>query len=303
MLRRIPAKDLLNSVSDLGWVLFQLVFDELTVRTSNLGCGVSVHLGQDRLGYETKPSEERIQVLMSATADEFRGFALMANWDYTTFLSHFISSYPSEAAAEEVFKHTFISDATMMHKIYRTREFFKAHRGKQALLRSQDAKRAGIQYYHFEVGNPFSGSMKGIAHHGVDMVYAFGTFHDALKRADQGISEGYVKPDQAHAEAGAGEPSMIIGDAGYLKSNIDLSYELQDKLIEFVAEDCQETDKRAYVDDIEIFCNDRSIRTENWSTCEKWISKRKKLEILDRDYDSMRTATRKLVGSVIGMEL
>lgn len=320
MLRRIPTKELLNSVSDLHWVLFTLAIDELTIRTSDLGCGVSVHLGHDGSSDETKPSEEKVQVLMSATADEFRGFALMANWDYTTFHSLFTSSYPSEAAAEEVLQaygisptssdeelfeafSQFISDATMIHKIYRANEFFKAHRGKQALLRGQDAKRVGIQYYHFEFGNPFSGSMQGIAHHGVDMVYAFGAFHDALKKADQGISEGYVEPDPAHAEANVGEPSMNTENTGYRKSNIDLSYELQDRLIQFVVEDCQETDRRAYADDIVTFCSDRSVRAESWSSGEKWISKRKKLEVLDRDFGSMITATRRLVGSVIGMAL
>lgn len=320
MLRRIPTKDLLNSVSDLHWVLFTLAIDELTIRQSDLGCGVSVHLGHDGLGDETKASDEKVQVLMSATADEFRGFALMASWDYTTFHSLFTSSYPSEAAAEEVLQaygilptssneelfeafSQFISDATMMHKTYRAIEFLKAHRGKQALHRGQDAKRVGIQYHHFEFGNPFSGPMQGISHHGVDMVYAFGNFHDALKKADQGISEGYVEPDQAHAEAGGGETPVNTEAPDCRKSNSDLSYELQDKLIQFVVEDCQETDQRACADDIVTFCHDRSVRLESWSSGEKWISKRRKLEALDRDFDSMTTATRRLVGSVIGMAL
>ncbi|CAI7667148.1 unnamed protein product [Penicillium bialowiezense] len=320
MLRRIPTKDLLNSVSDLHWVLLTLAIDELTIRQSDLGCGVSVHLGHDGLGDETKASDEKVQVLMSATADEFRGFALMANWDYTTFHSLFTSSYPSEAAAEEVLQaygilptssneelfeafSQFISDATMMHKTYRAIEFLKAHRGKQALHRGQDAKRVGIQYHHFEFGNPFSGPMQGISHHGVDMVYAFGNFHDALKKADQGISEGYVEPDQAHAEAGGGETPVNTEAPDCRKSNSDLSYELQDKLIQFVVEHCQETDQRACADDIVTFCHDRSVRLESWSSGEKWISKRRKLEALDSDFDSMTTATRRLVGSVIGMAL
>ncbi|GAB1196805.1 hypothetical protein APSETT444_006082 [Aspergillus pseudonomiae] len=320
MLRRIPTEDLLNSVADLHWVLFTLTIDELTIRKSDLGCGVSVHLEHDGLGDESKPSDEKVQVLMSATADEFRGFALMANWDYTTFHSLFTSGYPSEAAAEEVLQaygisptsseeelfkgfSQFISDATMTHKIYRANEFFKTHRGKQALLRGQDAKRVGIQYHHFEFGNPFSGPMQGIAHHGVEMVYTFGNFHDALKKADQGILEGYVEPDQAHAEASVGEPSMNTKTTDYRKSNVDLSHELQDRLIQFVVEDCEETEQRAYADDIVTFCHDRSVRVESWSSDENWISKRKKLAALDKDHDSMIAATRRLVGSVIGMAL
>lgn len=320
MLRRIPTKDLLDSVSDLHWVLFTLAIDELTIRKSDLGCGVSVHLGNDGLGDGTKPSNERVQVLMSATANEFRGFALMANWDYTKFHSLLTSSYTSEAAAEDILQaygisptssaeelfeafSEFISDAAMMHKIYRTNEFFKAHRGKQALLRGQDPRRVSLQYHHFEIGNPFSGSMQGIAHHGVDMVYAFGTFHDALKKADQGISEGYVEPGQANAEAGVAEPSTSAEATDYRKSNTDLSYELQDRLIQFVVEDCEATDQHAHADDIVTFCHDRSVRVESWSNDEKWMSKRKKLSLLDKDSDSMTTATQRLVGSVIGMAL
>ncbi|ENH72095.1 Lipase 1 [Fusarium oxysporum f. sp. cubense race 1] len=228
--------------------------------------------------------------------------------------------YPSEAAAEEVLQaygilptssdeelfkafSQFISDATMMHKVYRVNEFFKAHRGKQALLRGQDPKRVGVHYHHFEFGNPFSGPMQGIAHHGVDMVYTFGNFHDALRKADQGVSEGYIEPGQVHAEASVGEPSSNTEATDYRKSNVDLSYELQDKLIQFVVEDCQETDQRAYADDIVTFCHDRSVRVENWSSSEKWIAKRKKLEVLDKYYDSMTSATQRLVGSVIGMAL
>ncbi|KAK7699275.1 hypothetical protein SLS64_011733 [Diaporthe eres] len=320
MLRRIPTKDLLDSVEDLHWVLFTLAIDEMTIRKSDLGCGVSVHLGNDGLGDETKPSDEKVQVLMSATAEEFRDFALMANWDYTKFHSLFTSSYTSEAAAEEVLQaygisptssaeelfeafSEFISDATMMHKIYRANGFFKAHRGKQALLRGQDPKRVGLQYHHFEIGNPFSGPMQGIAHHGVDMVYAFGTFHDALKKADQGISEGYVEPGQANAEAGVAEPPTSAEATDYRKSNIDLSYELQDRLIQFVVEDCEVADQHAHADDIVTFCRDRSVRVESWSNDEKWMSKRKKLALLDKYSDSMKSATQRLVGSVIGMAL
>ncbi|OOF94971.1 hypothetical protein ASPCADRAFT_208606 [Aspergillus carbonarius ITEM 5010] len=320
MLRRIPTTDLLSSVSDLHWVLFTLAIDGLTIRNSESGGDVSVHLEHDGLSNEYKSSDEKVQVLMSAAADEFRGFALMADWDYPTFHSVLVSSYPSEAADEEVLHaygisstssqeklfeafSTFISDATMLHKIYRTNEFLKAHRGKQALLRGLDAKRVGVQYYHYEFGNPFLGPMQGIAHHGVELIYAFGNFHEALEKADQGVLEGYIEPDQALADANVGEPSMNTEATYYRKSNIDLSYELQDKLIQFVVEDCQKTDQRAYADDIVRFSQNRSVRMESWSSGEKWISKRKNLEVLDKDFDSMMTATRRLVGDVIGMAL
>lgn len=320
MLRRIPTKDLLNSVSELHWKLFTLIIDELTICKSNLGCGVSIHLGHDGLSDEARPSDEKVQLMICGADDEFRGFTMMANWDYTQFHSLLTSSYPSEATAEEVLQaygimptssdeelfeafSQFISDSTMMHKVYRGYEFFKSHRGTQALLRGQDPKRVGVQYEHFEIGNPFPGPLRGIAHHGIELVYAFGNFHDALEKADQGILQGYVDPDQAYVEANVDEPSMNTEATEYRKSNIDLSYEVQDRWIQFVVEDCQETDQRANADDITTFCSDRSVRVDTWSSSEKWIAKRKKLEILDKDLDSITTATQRLVGSVLGMPL
>lgn len=319
-LRRIPTKDLLNSVSELQWKLFTLVVDKLTIRKSSLGCGVSIHLGHDGLGNEARPSDQKVQLLLSAADEEFRGFALMAHWDYTKFHSLLTSSYPSKAAAEEVLQaynilptssdeelleafSQFISDSTMMHKVYRGYEFFKAHRGNQALLRGQDPTRVGLQYTHFEIGNPFPGPLRGIAHHGVELIYALGNFDHALEMADQGILQGYADPDQAYVEVNVDEPSMDAEASNYRKSNIDLSYEMQDRWIRFVVEDCQETDQHANADDITTFCSDRSVRAESWSSGEKWIVKRKKLEILDKDLDSMTTATQRLVGSVIGMAL
>lgn len=318
ILRRIPAKDLLSSVSEIHWRLFALVIDQLTIRESDLDCGVSVHLGQGGLDDEIKLTDENIQVLLSTTDDEFRGFVQIANWNYAKFRSLFTSSYPSEAAAEDILQaygirpassdkelfeafSQFISDVTMIHKVHRATEFFKAYRGKQGLLRGKDPKRVDVQSYHFEFDNPFPGPMEGVAHHGVELIYAFDTFHDALEKADRGILEGYIEPNQKLAATTVPQPLSNTETSEYRHSNIDLGYELQDKLIQFVVEDCQETNQRANPDEITTFSHNRSVRVENWSSSEKWVLKRKKLELLNKDLDSLTIAIRRLVGSVIGM--
>lgn len=145
--------------------------------------------------------------------------------------------------------------------------------------------------------------MKGIAHHGVELIYAFDTFHDALEKVDQGVLEGYVEPHQKLTETTVSQPPSNAETTEYRLSNIDLSYELQDKLIQFVVEDCQETDQRANPDEITTFSHDRSVRVENWSSSEEWMLKRKKFELLNKDLDSLTVGTRRLVGSVIGMAL
>ncbi|TXC02548.1 hypothetical protein FocTR4_00015538 [Fusarium oxysporum f. sp. cubense] len=260
MLGRIPAKDLVNSISELHWAFFVLVIDQLTIRDSNLSCGISVHLGQDGLSDQTKSADENIQVMLSSTDQEFRDFARMANWNFPKFHSLVASSYPSQAAAEEVLEaygilptssdaelfeafSEFISDATMLHKVYRASEFFKTHRGKQALLHGKDPKH---------------------------------------------LTEAAIPEIPSNAEA-----------AEERKSNIDLGCELQDMLIRFVVEDCRETDQRADPDEIATFRHDRSVRMESWSSSEKWVARTKKFKLLDKDFNSLTTATKKLVGGVI----
>ncbi|KAH0496116.1 hypothetical protein TgHK011_003496 [Trichoderma gracile] len=241
MLKRIPVKDLLRSVSDLHWRFFILVVDELTIRTSNRDCEASFHFGHDGMDNQVKgPSDEQIQVVLSTASHEFSGFARMANWDYDKFRSLFASCYPSEAAAENVLQaynvlHTtspedllegfgqFISDATMCLRIRRAGKFLKAHRGQQALLSGQDANRVGVKYCHFEFG--------------------------------------YVDPSEKAADAAASQASPAAGVMEYSKSNIELSNELQDKVVQFIVEDNEETAERANADEITTYCPDRSTRS------------------------------------------
>ncbi|PTB72128.1 alpha/beta-hydrolase [Trichoderma longibrachiatum ATCC 18648] len=323
LLKRIPAKDLVRSVSDdLHWRFFVMVIDELTIRKSNLNCEVSFHFGHDEMDNQVKgPSDEPIQVVFGTASHEFSGFVRMANWDYDKFRSLLVTCFPLEAAAENVLRAynilpttsadelfegfvQYISDATMCLRVHRAGSFLKAHREQQALLYGKDQKRVGVQYCHFEFGNPFLGPSDGIAHHGVELIYLFGTFREALEKADQGVLEGYIDPSQEAADV-APPPQASPSARGmkYSKSNIDLSNELQDKLIQFIVEDNEETAERANADEITTFCPDRSTRVENWTSTEKWRAREKRYEILEEDMGSMLAATRKLVGSVLDMTL
>ncbi|KAM3476511.1 hypothetical protein MY8738_006882 [Beauveria namnaoensis] len=246
-------KDVRGNRSKLHWALFTLIVDEWTIRQSDVGCGVSIHLGET--SGELRESDDKVQLLISAADDEFKDFALIANEDYAKFRSLLTSSYPSEAAAEEILQtygisstlpdeeftenfSQFVCDSTLVHKVYRGYKFFKAHREQQALLHGQDPKHLGLQYHHYEFGNPFLGPLRGTAHHGVELIYAFGNFHHAMEKADQGILQGYADPDQARVEANVSKLPVDMKSIEYQKSNIELSYEMQDKWIQFVAQDC-----------------------------------------------------------------
>lgn len=328
-LKRVPAKDLLRSVSDLHWRFFALVIDEVTIRKSSLGCDVSIHLGHDTDSpAKDKAVDGKVQVMVGVTAHEFFGFVLMAQWDYAKFHSLFTSSYSSKAVADNVLRAydilptssekqlfdsfvDFISDATMAYKVHRAGEFFKAYRERQAVQCGWDPRRVGVQTYHVEFGNPFLGPLQGVAHHGVDMIYTFGNFHDALEKADRGAPEGYVEPDQQPPETTASEhlaSAEVAGGAGAEvlecgKSNIDLSYEMQDMFIQFIVEDNQKTEERGVPDRITTYCRDRSVCIESLVGSEKWRLRRKRYDALEEDLDSMLTAMRRLVGSVLDMPL
>lgn len=329
-LKTAPAKDLLKSVSELHWRFFALVVDELTIRTSSLGCDVSLHLGHDDTDSPEKDNEadEQVQIMIGLTAHEFFGFVCMAKWDYARFHSLFTSSYPSEAVADNVLRAygilptssskqlfeafvDFISDATMAYKVYRAGKFFKTYREKQAVLYGQSPRRVGVQSYQVEFGNPFPGPLQGVAHHGVDLIYAFGNFHKALEKADLGAPEGYVEPQQQPPETTSPDfPTNrgVAENAGtevseYSKSNIELSYEMQDMFIQFIVEDHEKTEMRGDPDLVTTFCRDRSSCEESLARSDKWRLRMKRYNALEEDLISIMTATRRLVGSVLDMPL
>ncbi|ETS86359.1 hypothetical protein PFICI_00187 [Pestalotiopsis fici W106-1] len=324
MLKRIPVKDLLHSVSELHWRFFILVIDQLTIIHSNLDCGVSFHLGHDELITQAKAPDTQIQVMLGATAEEFDGFVRLANWDYAKFCSIFIPSYPSEAAAHSVLQAynilptssetelfgafvQFISDATMMHRVYRAGEFLKAYRKDQALLSGRKSDGEGVQYYHVEFGNPFLGPSHDIAHHGVELIYAFGNFQHALQKADRGILDGYNELQPAAVPEHQPLAEMHKVTASEVEetdlSHIDLSRAIQDRFIDFIVEDSWQTARRANSDIITTYRHDRSIRLESWTDSENWARRRQRYDVLEQDMNSMLVATRRLVGSVLTMSL
>ncbi|KAH8595312.1 Alpha/Beta hydrolase protein [Bisporella sp. PMI_857] len=328
MLKRIPAQDLLHSIAELHWGLSIPVIDGLTVRESDLGCDVSVHLGDADLNNEIKNSTENIQVMIGATATEVNGFVRMASWNYAKLYAAFTACYPSMAAAEKVLQAynilptsqekelleglvQFFSDPTIVHPVHRAGEFLKTYRSKKASLRGQDPTRVGVHSYHIEFGNPFLGPEHGIAHHGVDVIYVFDAFHDALEKADRGVLTGYVEPGKESAKAARSDLGSSAGGIKaanldmeqYGRSNIELSHDLQDMFIKFIVEDVQESEKHANIDEITTYGRDRVASIESWTSSEKWVSRRKRYDVLEEDMDSLMAVTRKLVGDVLNEPL
>ncbi|KAF5135073.1 hypothetical protein E5D57_005716 [Metarhizium anisopliae] len=170
-------------------------------------CEVSIHPGDDERDNQVEATGDKNQVALGTTADEIISCVRLAScmWFMPNLTILFTSSHTSKSAAKnavqayntlptssegELFEaltrvnfHT-----TMIYKACHAGEFFKTHRRKQALLSGQDPNPLGVPCYSVEFGNPFPGREQGIAHRGVEVVYAFGTFHQALDKANRGVS-------------------------------------------------------------------------------------------------------------------
>ncbi|KAG8417254.1 hypothetical protein J3459_012459 [Metarhizium acridum] len=246
--------------------------------------------------------------MIGTTAEEFSSFVPLAKWDYAKFHSLFTSSYTSKAAAENVLQAynilptssqgelfealtQFIFDATMVHKVHRAGEIQDSSQEASSTLSLARTRTVWV----------FKVTTSRHCVSGVELVYAVGIFHETLDGADKGFSEGYVEPKRELAEAAVSKasPSVEIAQVAddmameYVKSNIDLSYELQDKFIQFVTEDCGETDERADPDKITTYSRNRATRAESWASNEKWKTRKKRYNALEKDLDAVLVTTRK----------
>lgn len=315
-LKSIPPKELLDSTAALKWRLTVLVIDELTIRQGDENSDVYVNLGSLKLHDEVKQPDTNLSVLIGATASDFSGFVRIANWDYAKLHAAFTFCYPDPTAAEKILRAyniqatpeegyfegaaQFISDVTTVYPVHRAGDNLKRHRSQLATFRGIDLTKLGIQTYHFEFGIPFIGPNHGVAHHGVDLIYMFDAFHDALIGVDKGLRTGYAEPGE---EAPEQIQSLGVNGEQHARSNIELSRDLQHDLIQFMVEDVQALEQGMAADQIRAYGHQRIARTESWSTSQSWISRRERYDLLEKNLECSVTVAKMLVGDVLGQQL
>lgn len=319
MLRSVPAQDLLDGVGKLKWGLWVPIIDEMTLRESKSDSSISVHLRDEDLTLHFPSREQDLQFVVGAANCEMGDFVRITNFDYPTVHAAFTASYPSVASAERVLDIynilpasserelfdglvKFISDTTVVHPTHRAADILARQRGENAAAKGLDPARVGVHTFHLECGNPFVGPNHGVAHHAVDVIYIFDTFHDALERADKGFLEGYQEPGQKPSGA-----AKAVCDADHLekfgRSNVQLTEDIQDMFIQFIVEDTTESERRSNADAITTYGRDRAKRIESWSKTCKWAKRRQKYNLLEEDSDSLQRAIRRLVGDVLKANL
>ncbi|KAK1657069.1 Alpha/Beta hydrolase protein [Colletotrichum godetiae] len=327
-LKTVATHELLRAVSELCWRFFTLVIDGLTIKQTDSDGNISVLLGHDDVQAHSKVIGDDVQVLLGATSQEFHGFARMANWNFEDFNTIFRPCFPSHEVAESILEAygivrtsrsevvqdglaQFISDATMTYtKVHCAGELLKAHRGMRQTPSRPNPRCNRIHRYLVEFGNPFLGPMHGIAHHGVDLIYSFGNFETALEDCDRGIPEGYVEPGPdtpdhlfpRHSPTAVTTSSVLYRQQDH-QSNLELSRQMQDELVDFVVRGPCCSDDCGHSDQMKLYCSDRSARMESWTDGEKWRVRKERYEVLGKDTASMVFASKKLVGNVLNMTL
>jgi carboxylesterase type B len=204
---------------------------------------------------------------------------------FTTISDIFHTTYPSPAAAFEVLSAYFPnSETTAPDELLRSLSCFvsdamfglPASRAAKFLRLEGGDRRTTVKEYSTQFGNPFPGPSFGVAHHCVDLIYAFDAFHDFLADADK---------KEAAGENGAYKAK---------KTNVDLTLQLQKDWIEFITKDSRGEENGKQSETIKVYGHDRAVREES-SDAKQWVEQRKRFEVLAKEPACANVALGKMI--------
>ncbi|KAH7176261.1 Alpha/Beta hydrolase protein [Dactylonectria macrodidyma] len=247
---------------------------------------------------EIKPGAYKpIEVMIGTTDVESAGHA-QTDFDLEKLRQGFAESYPTAEAGAQVLEayglvegseqstlrtalERFHSDAVFDLGIYRARNLLSAQR----LAKYGDA--TSIQPYHIEFGNPFPGTKRGCAHHGVDVIYMFDAFHDALADADNGIFKSYAEACAEHSARPETESTVQKTTSSSGTSAVNhqkLVKSFQDHVIGFIVGNSVQ---KVAEDEILIWGKDGSLRVEKLVETPRWTERIDRLKLLEKDTPSI----------------
>ncbi|OJK04325.1 hypothetical protein ASPACDRAFT_21436 [Aspergillus aculeatus ATCC 16872] len=215
-MRNVPADDILRANAALGWFVFPLVMDELTISQRPNGRW-SVHL--DQSGTVKAPNgtvshpRETISVLVGDTdlegtlhhssVSQLESFEQICDRSAAAKLSEefcnaFFAAYhlrpgmSKDSLHEQVYR--FLSDIQFGYPVQSCREELMdwENPGYSGLDEEPSPRPTQVQSFRMAVGNPFPGLNHGKAHHCVDLIYIYDCFDEALRKADKLLSSGTV---------------------------------------------------------------------------------------------------------------
>ncbi|KAF2966150.1 hypothetical protein GQX73_g7433 [Xylaria multiplex] len=293
LLRQMPTAAMLEFFIKCKNIRFGPVADGVTMMMDTV-IFPNVGLGQDiePAGYEP------IEIMIGACDIEETGY-LQEDIDLERLQRIFAESYGTSAAgtlvleayglvegcAQSVLRtnfERFLSDAKFDLPIYILRTTLSTQR------RAGHGDATGVQPYSIEFGNPFPGPKKGCAHHGVEMIYLFDAFHDALADADRGVFRPYPEPSvqiSALHKRESIEPKIDNEPEAHAVANLDLVRSIQDHWLGFIV---GKLAQKVGEGEVLVWDKDRRPRVERLADDPKWISRIDRLKLLGKDIPSIR---------------
>ncbi|RAH77241.1 alpha/beta-hydrolase [Aspergillus japonicus CBS 114.51] len=277
-MRNVPAEDILHANAALGWFVFPLVMDELTISERPNGRW-NVHFDRSKMlntsNDTVRQPKETISVLVGDTdlegtlhqssVSQLESFEQICDRSAVAglpeeFCNDFYTAYclrsgmSKESLHEQVYR--FLSDIQFGYPVQRCREELMGweNSGHSGLDEELFPRPTRVQSFRMAVGNPFPGSNHGKAHHCVDLIYIYDCFEKALREADKLLP-----------------PSTV--------SNASLVDRVQTDWINFI------TGSRSAIYEpgfATVYQPDRTATTVDMALDEVWVDRKSRLSLVDK---------------------
>jgi carboxylesterase type B len=192
-----------------------------------------------------------------------------------TFWEEFCNTYKLEASMsvaslhEQIFR--FLTDIQFGYPVQQARDDLMTW--ERIAKQSPEQKSAShvhpiqVHSYRAEFGNPFPGPNNGVAHHCVDLIYIYDTFHDALRAVD------------------AASPTDGT-------SNAELVNRIQTDWITFIAAPSINQAK----DLATVYSSDRKAKAVNMSLDKHWLDRKRRFDLIGQYTNAARQAAKVVTG-------
>lgn len=175
------------------------------------------------------------------------------------------ASMPLASLHEPILR--FLSDIQFGYPVQQAREDLMSWETSARNLPEQksasDALPIQVHSYRAEFGNPFPGPNHGIAHHCVDLIYIYDTFHDALRAID------------------VASPTNGI-------SNTELVNRIQTDWITFIAAPSMNETKGLAT----VYSSGRKAKVVNMSSDGDWLDRKRRFDLINQYTVSARQAAK-----------
>ncbi|KAL1305045.1 hypothetical protein AAFC00_001986 [Neodothiora populina] len=286
-LKEIPAAQLLQANSELGWNTEPFVEDGSSIRRAPVGQGrwkfdlSSPTAKIEKSAVDIEKKKEPLVILhgYNDTEAALWGFMLSRIGSFDQ-LKEFMQSYIPTNLFDDFCRVYGIASSSTLPVIHEAITLFLTdivfgvpHHVAQSELSATnaagpDACQTTTQIFHVKYGNPWPGPSQDKAHHLVELIYIFDCFHEDLQKAD------------------AAETSTSV-------SNVALVEKMQKVWLDFIADDepIQRREDQALV-----FGKDRVARVVDLLEEDEFIKNKQRHEFLLKDADVFTAAAHAING-------